>query len=200
MPPIALSELRDNEANAFFEIYVGRAESRRAAFREEVAEMGGPSRVELDESPQSLVPLWEWTVGRIEHWQAEPLVTEWPLLPHGPPLPPWYLPDPPETAGQRLRPQALWDVDGLAYELAAVLQRAAPELRWVLGRRPRSMAYAYQNHPVLEGYGIDIEPRTLCYGLAVRVQLMGAGREPDRLLRTFRSLEPAWQTAAVARR
>jgi hypothetical protein len=184
--------MRDDEVEAFFALYVEREERRRAEFRREVADTGGPSESDLDGSPESLVPLWTWMVGRIEAWQAEPLVTEWPLLPDGPPLPPWYQVDSPEQAAQRLRPQVIWDVDGLAYELAEVCRRAAPELHWVIARRPRHLAYAYQNHPVLQGYGVDIDPRSVCYGLAVRVQLMAAGREPDRLLRTFRAWEPAW--------
>jgi hypothetical protein len=192
MPPIDLNEALEEEITVFFDLYLEREEARRAAFRQDVAQSGGPTESELDGSPESLVPLWAWMVDRIDKGQAEPPIGPLPFLPKGPPLPLWYLPDPPEEAPKRLRAPVLWDVDGLAYEVAWIIRTQAPEFEWVIARWPRHLAYEYQNHPVLKGHGIEIDPRTTCYKLAVRLQIMRAGREPERLLETFREWQRVW--------
>jgi hypothetical protein len=176
VPPKDFSRLGDAEAEAFFDAYVARAEPRLAEFRREVATTGGPSEAELDGSPDSLVGLWRWFVGRAPDRSGEP--------------PPWYESDPPEAAPERLSAGTLRDVDGVALYLARAFRRALGELPWGIGRMPARKRYVSQNKPVLKGDGYDIDVLQVAYTLAMRA---AGGRDTDdeALLRAFQAwVEP----------
>jgi hypothetical protein len=170
MPPKDFFSLGDAEAEAFFEAYVARAERRLDEFRREVSASGGPA--ELDGSPESLVPLWRWFVARPQAAGGE--------------LPPWYEPDPPELAGERLPASALRDVDGIALYLAHAFRRTLGALEWGIGHEPPRRRYVSQNRPVLKADGYDIDVLQVAYNLAMRT-LDGRDTDDEALLRAFRA-------------
>jgi hypothetical protein len=167
MPPKDFFGLGDAEAEAFFDDYVARAEPRLDEFRREVSASGGPSEAELDGSPESLVPLWRWFVARPAEAGGE--------------LPPWYEPDPPELAAQRLPASTLRDADGVALYLARVFGH-----EWGIGREPPRKRYVSQNKPVLKAGGHDIDVIAVAYNLALRAA-EGRDTDDEALLRTFRA-------------
>ncbi len=169
MPPKDFFSLGDAEAEAFFEAYVARAEPRLDEFRAEVSASGGP---ELDGSPESLVPLWGWFVARPHAADGE--------------LPPWYEPDPPDVAAERLPAGALRDVDGIALYLALAFRRALGGLDWGIGHEPPRRRYVSQNRPVLKAGGYDIDVLQVAYNLAMRT-LVGRDTDDEALLRAFRA-------------
>jgi hypothetical protein len=164
MPPKDFFSLGDAEAEAFFEQYTARAKARLDEFRREVSATGGP---ELDGTPESLVPLWRWFVAR----PAEP----------GGELPPWYEPDPPEVARERLPASTLRDADGIALYLAQVFGHP-----WGIGREPPRKRYVSQNKPVLKASGHDVDVLQIAYNLALRAA-EGRDTDDEALLRTFRA-------------
>jgi len=173
MPPRDFSQLTDEQAREHFEQWVATAPERLEALRGAVA---GDTR--LDYSPESLVVVWEWFLGRERsrgNGDGE--------------LPPWYEPDPPELAAQRLPAATLRDVDLVAAYLAEVFRRNLG-LEWAIGNMPARMAYAHQNAPVLKNETIEVEPVSVTYGRAVQVGLLGGEPQPDALLETYR----AWVT------
>jgi hypothetical protein len=172
VPPKDFYNLNEDAAEAFFEIFTTRAEPRLEEFKREVSARGGPDEVELDETPQSLVDVWRWFV---EHAGDG-----------GGALPPWYEPDPPELAADRLPAEVLHDADGLALYLARVFQHTLPELNWGLGREPKRMRYVSQNKPVLKGDGYDVDVLAVAYNKALRAR-DGEDHDAQALLRTFRA-------------
>jgi hypothetical protein len=171
VPPKDFSELSDDEAEAYFASYTEAVPARAARLRAEVGEDT------LDFSPESLVPAWEWFVRR-EDGRAD----------RDGELPPWYEPDPPESAAGRLSPATLRDVDALAAYLAEVFLRSVAGAEWGIGKLPKRMEYEAQNKPVLRLPGAgEADPVGVAYSLAVRVALLGGGREPDTLLGAYRA-------------
>jgi hypothetical protein len=165
MPPKDFFSLGDAEAEAFFEAYVARAQGRLDEFRAEVSASGG---LQLDGTPESLVPLWAWFVARPHEADGE--------------LPPWYEPDPPEVADERLPAGALRDVDGIALYLALVFG----DLPWGIGHEPPQRRYVSQNKPVLKADGYDIDVLQVAYNIAMRT-LIGRDTDDEALLRAFRA-------------
>lgn len=170
MPPKNFYNLDEDAAGAFLELFTARAGTRLEEFRREVAARGGPDEAAFDETPESLVGVWQWFVEHAGDGGGE--------------LPPWYEPDPPELAAERPPPEVLHDADGLALYLARVFQRALPELEWGLGREPKRMRYEAQNRPVLKGDGYDVDVLTVAYVKALRLR-DGADQDPQSLLDTF---------------
>jgi hypothetical protein len=179
MPPRDYSELSESEQDAVLARHVATAPERLAAFRREAGE--------LDADPESLVPAWEWFLRRNPAGGRAGEPDE---------LPEWYEPDPPETAGRRLPPGTLADVDGVGLHLAAVLRSERPELEWAVARAPKRMRYALQGKPVLRAPGgLDVDPLGSAYGLAVRAVLMDGGRDADAL----RTAYAAWLDSLAPR-
>lgn len=171
MPPKDFYNLDDDAAEAFLDAFVARAGPRLDEFRREVAARGGPNEAALDETPESLVDLWRWFV---EHAGDG-----------GGTLPPWYEPDPPELAAERLPVEVLHDADGLMLYLARVFQRVLPQLEWGLGREPKRMRYEAQNRPVLKDDG-DVDVLAVAYSMALRAH-NGKAQDPQSLLEAFRA-------------
>ena len=180
---IMLSDLPPGKARAIFEHYVsGRAE-RLAAFTAEVRRRGGPAD-RLDESIESLEPLWSWFLAehRPRRWFGGPH-----RMPSSPAAdavmraedPPWWY-DFHRQFAQEMGPYLARLVTGLADYVFACALRSRPDARWALGKG-RSMAHF--QHPVLhiDGRGeIDYaNPIAL-----VRLGLRGERNvEPDALRR-----------------
>ena len=146
---VSLSELPAAEARAIFERYVsGRAE-RLAAFVAEVRRRGGPAD-RLDESIESLEPVWSWFLAehRPRRWFGGPH-----RMPSSPVAdavmraedPPWWYDRHPQF-GRELGPYLARLVTGLADYVFACALRSRPDSRWELGKG-RSMAHF--QHPVL---------------------------------------------------
>lgn len=170
MPPVDFSELSDEEAQRCFDELTSSSPERVASLRREVGDV-------LDLTPESLVSLWEWFVGR-EGARGD----------RGGELPAWYEPDPPELASQRLSPATLRDVDAIGLYLAEVFLRNVPGAAWGMGKLPKRMRYAHQNKAVVKlDDEQDVDPIGIAYGGAVKVALMGEGSEPDSLLKVFRA-------------
>lgn len=183
MPPRDFSALSAGEAEAYLGDRLETAPERLAALRREVAATGGPAEEELDASPESLVPLWEWFLRREEGRGSEA---------RGGPLPDWYEPDPPELAGERLSSATLHDLDGIATYLPEVFLRELPESEWLVGDAPKAARYVAQGKPVLRlPRGDELDPIGVAYTLGVRVALFGEAREPDALLSTYRAWLPS---------
>ena len=178
MPPKNFYDLPDEEADAFFERFATRIPRRLDEFRREVEATGGPGAQELDGSPDSLVPIWEWFVARNEGGRARGQDAE---------LPPWYEPDPPEVAAERVPPATLRDADGVALYLAEVFKRGLPGLEWGVARMPRRMLYESQNRPVLTGEPGDVDVISVAYVMSLKVVLDGKDTDPEALLRTYRA-------------
>jgi hypothetical protein len=172
MPPKDFFGLGKAEAEAFFETYVARAEPRLDEFRHEVSASGGPAAEQLDGSPESLVPLWSWFLAHEHGADGE--------------LPPWYEPDAPEVAGERLPAGDLRAVDGIALYLALAFRRALGGLEWGIGHEPPQRRYVSQNRPVLKAAGYDIDVLQVAYNLAMRA-LAGRDTDDEALLRAFRA-------------
>jgi hypothetical protein len=172
VPPKDFSELSDDEAEAYFASYTEAVPARVAQLRREVGEEA------LDLSPDSLVPAWEWFLGRREAGSLQ----------NGD-VPSWYEPDPPELAAQRLPPDALADIDLLAAYFASVLLENVEGAEWVIGRLPERMQYEAQNKPLVKlPEAGEADPVAVAYSSAVRVVLLGAEHDPNEL----RAAYDAW--------
>lgn len=183
MPPKAFARLDDDEADAFFAAFVARAPGRLNEFKREVAARGGPAEAALNGSLESLVGIWRWYVEHAGDGGG------------GGKLPPWYEPDPPELAAERLSAELVRDADGLAHYLAQVFQRQMPELEWGIGKLPKRMRYVSQNKPLLTDHdGYDADVLAVAYNITLRLR-NGEQRQPDALLRTVRAwLDPTTAT------
>jgi hypothetical protein len=172
VPPKDFSELSDEEAEAYFASYTAAVPDRVARLRREVGEEA------LDLSPESLVPAWEWFLGRRE---AEPAQDGHVLG--------WYEPDPPELAAERLAPGVLSDIDLIAAYFASVLLENVSGAEWAIGRLPKRMEYEAQNKPLVQlPEAGEADPVGVVYSLAVRVVLLGGERDPNAL----RAAYDAW--------
>lgn len=147
-----------------------RAPGRLEEFKREVAARRGPAEAELDGTPESLIGVWRWFVKHAGDWDGQ--------------LPPWYEPDPPELARQRLRPQVLHDADGLAHYLAQVFKQEMPDLEWGIYKADKRLRDVDQNKPVLKNQH-DIEVVGVAYVKALKIHNERKDRKPDALLRTF---------------
>lgn len=133
----------------------------------------------LDAGRAGLVPLWRWVVA----WHDAGGSTR------AAELPDWYEPDPPAVAGQRLSPATLQLVDLLGAHLAQVFMAAVPDLRWVVvpARGKGRIEDVHVHQPVLRGSIIDVNPRHLAMGKAIRLTLWDEDRHPTALADTVTS-------------
>ena len=178
-----LGDLPAAEARAIFDRYVSGRADRLATFLAEVRRRGGPAE-RLDESIDSLDPLWSWFLSehRPRRWFGGP--HRMPSSPIADAVmraedPPWWYEHHPQF-GQELGPYLARLVTGLADYVFACALRSRPDARWTLGTG-RSMAHF--QHPVLhiDGRG-DIE-----YAIPISLARLGLrgerNVEPDALRR-----------------
>lgn len=159
------------EALQHFENYVAGAGAALARFRDDVAASRGP--LDVDCSPGSMVDLWSWFLGRAEASDTPARFGEDAVVPA------WVDADQPFL--RRLAPATLWMVDGLAYYLAACLQRSVPGAVWVMGDEPRVKNYIFQNQPLVTGFTTDASPLSLVLGLVGEAVVRGDRRDPQQL-------------------
>jgi hypothetical protein len=174
MPFRDFSALSDAEAAEYLSAYVTEGPARVNWLKRFVTDQGGPPTAALDGSVGSLRPLWEWFVAWHDRGGGAGTTDEHPS---------WYLPDPPELAGQRLTPAELMVVDGLTHYVVECIQRLAPKAEWGIGKLPKRLRYIHQNQPVLKQLpgGEELNPRHAVYGLAFNMALRGKQRDPDSL-------------------
>jgi hypothetical protein len=143
--------------------YLAAGDARLAWLRDQAAQTGGPQR--LDQSRDSLAPLWGWAIGRLqlrpEDAPREKVILETGSVfqrPKDAVLPMWY--------GRRasLAPyiwsdESLAVIDAVAFYAAECVRRAVPELTWQVGHEDYR-GYMYEGQPVLAGRGRDLEPIT----------------------------------------
>jgi hypothetical protein len=195
-PPgaIRLSELPAAEARAIFNGYVAGQPERLDAFLAEVLRRGGPAE-QLDDSLESLDPLWSWFI-------AEHQPRRWFGGPHRLPSspvpdevmratdPPWWYDFHPQFA-QELGPYLARLVTGLADYVFACALHASPASRWALAR-----SSAHFRHPVfqIEGRGERdyASPITMAL-LGLRGERNTEPEAPRRWLEQWLGLDPAWE-------
>lgn len=170
MPWFQFADLEDSEADALLEQYIARAGPRLAQFKREVAARGGPPVGELDGSLESLPKIWNWFVEHAGDGDDE--------------LPPWYEPDPPEFADERLAPAVLHDADGLAHYIAEVFRHAKPDLQWGLHRFDRRLRAESQNRPMLTSDSDFADVLPIAYGKALKWR-NSDNHDPEELVRLF---------------
>jgi hypothetical protein len=185
MPIRDFSALSDVEAADYLSAYLAEGPTRVTWLKRFVADQGGPPAEALEGSVRSLRPLWEWFVTWHDHGGGADTTQEHPS---------WYLPDPPELAGQRLTPAELMVVDGLTHYVVECIQRLAPKAEWGIGKLPKRLRYVHQNQPVLKLPGKELNPRHAVYGMAFNMALRGKQRDPDSLeLLCRHAVEPTGQ-------
>jgi hypothetical protein len=176
MGVVSFEELTPEPAEQRAAAYLAALPDKVESLRAQVAASGADPGM-LDGTPDSLEPLWRWVVAWSDAGGAE-LPAE---------LPDWYVPDPPELAGQRLTPATLQLVDRLAAYIAQVVLAEVPDLEWVVvgtrGRRSTQDVHLHQ--PVLRGSIIDLNPRHVLQVFAIRLTLRGEGRHPTALREAF---------------
>jgi hypothetical protein len=190
-------ELDDAEAEAYLEQHVAGAPERLAAFRQEIAALGGPA--DLEATTEGLDRLGDWLVDSLPRRYAglrEPTPDErtlgsgivqmtasewrrqWPDEPRE--LPPWCAPGA-ENARSPLPPTGLWLADGLGYYLGECLSRELGELRWDVYRASsRRLRDVDENAPVLATSSGTFNAHSAAYGIVLRA-LAYRRREPSPL-------------------
>jgi hypothetical protein len=192
---ISLNDMPAAEARAILDRFVAGQPERLTAFVEEVRSRGGPAG--LDQSIESLEPLWSWFV-------AEHRPRRWFGGPHRRPTspvadaamrtadPPWWYDFHPQF-GRELGPYVARLVTGLNDYVFSCVLSARPGSRWALGKG-RSMGHF--QHPVLhvEGRG-EIE-----YAGPIVMAIRGLRGELDdepvalrRWLEQWLGMDPAYE-------
>lgn len=193
-PAIRLSELPAAEARAGFNGYVAGQPERLAAFVAEVRRRGGPAG-QLDQSLESLDPLWSWFIAehRPRRWfggdhrmPSSPVPDEVMRAAD----PPWWYDFHP-TFAQELGPYVARFVTGLADYVFACALHSSPNSRWVLAR-----SSAHFRHPVLQIDGRGEVPYVAPITMAVLGLRGERNTEPDaprRWLEQWLGMDPAWE-------
>lgn len=159
--------------------YLAAGDDRLAWLRDQAAATG--SALHLDYSRDSLVPLWNWAIGRLQ-----PRAADAPkekvfldngsafLRPEGAVLPMWY-------GRSLLHAPHVWSdeslalIDAVSFYAAECLRRAVPDLTWQVAHG-QHRGYMHEGQPVLAGRGDDLEPITSLMPLAGKVY---HARNPD---------------------
>jgi hypothetical protein len=159
--------------------YLAAGDDRLGWLRDHAAATGGPPR--FDHSRDSLVPLWEWAIGRLQPRAADAPKEKVFLdngsayqRPTGADLPMWF--------GRSLflapyvwSDESLALIDAISFYALECLRRAVPDLTWKVGHG-QDRGYTHEGQPVLAGPGHDIEPVTWLIPLAGKVY---RARVPD---------------------
>jgi len=144
--------MRTDESDAFFHNYLVESHARMEALREEFQKSQATISAVLDFNPASLIPLWSWASGRLQkrQWtEAEKPKNDLRATPG------WEIRDFRPFADQSLR--LLGDV---AYYFAEVFIRNHPGVSWEVCRIG-DPDFADENQPVLSGFIVPMNPRTL---------------------------------------
>ena len=161
-----LAGLSASEAQAYLDRLVAEGPAR-------IEELRAEAPVELDLTPESLLPLWEWALGRFRPVGGD----------DDGELPFWA--DGLDWDGQRLDAGSLRLVDRIAHYLAAVYLANVPGARWALETDARLASF---RQPMLEPGGL--EPHVVTLSTAETTvfapEFGEVNRDPDRLLFRYR--------------
>ncbi|TDL41389.1 hypothetical protein [Arthrobacter nitrophenolicus] len=131
--------------------------------------------VHLDETVESLTPLWRWVKSMLTERTAE---TPEPKASTNPTWLRYSIGTEPT-----LSPQSIEIIDGVISYLCRVVERGAPQAQWRVGYN-RIKSYMWQNHPVLANNNEEVPLPSLVPGLA-RGQAGGRlTSEDDKFTRT----------------
>jgi hypothetical protein len=137
------------EAEDYLKRYLAAREPRLRWLTELAARTGGPTPQQLDFGRESLVPLWEWAIGRFRV-RGEDRVVDPARVPM------WY--------GRSPAPAAYWWsdetldlIDAVAYYFGECLRRAVPGAQWEVGHAPFKN-WISENQPVLTGFTSPFNP------------------------------------------
>jgi hypothetical protein len=163
------------QAQQYFNEYLGRAEERIRILRELFHGTGGGSTDALDFSPSSLVPLWHWASTRLRarDFTAAELA---------------HINNVPESLRsyfleRRLLSNNSFDlVDDVGYYLGETLIRNCPGVTWGIGHE-RVDRYVHENQPVLKGFRVDVSPRDSVYPNVI--ETISGRHKDDALLQIF---------------
>lgn len=165
------------EAAAALQEFLDERPQALEALTEVLSERGGEA-VTLDESVDSLVPLWRWVKSVLTEQEAGATLPE-----SG--APSWLR----YGIGTEptLSPESVAIVDAVISYLCRVVERGAPRARWRVGHH-RIKSYMWQNHPVLASDGEEAALAQMVPGTA-RGQVSGhVPSADDKLARTAAAL------------
>jgi len=163
-------DLTKQEAAAALTEFLAERDPALAALRQRLGADGQEHL--LDETVESLVPLWRWAKSRLRPQQAggDP--------PAGGSTPTWlrhYIGTEPTLSRESLEL-----VDGLVSYLCRVIERGAPHAQWQVGHH-RIKSYIWQNQPVLAAEGREYQLAQTVAGTA-RGQASGQWPSDDEKL------------------
>ncbi|ALV43231.1 hypothetical protein AU252_20410 [Pseudarthrobacter sulfonivorans] len=165
------------EAAAALQEFLDERPRALEALTEFLSERGGEA-VTLDESVDSLVPLWRWVKSVLTEQEAGATLPE-------SDAPSWLR----YGIGTEptLSPESVAIVDAVISYLCRVVERGAPRARWRVGHH-RIKSYMWQNHPVLASDGEEVALAQMVPGTA-RGQVSGSvPSADDKLARTAAAL------------
>jgi hypothetical protein len=131
--------------------------------------------VHLDETVESLTPLWHWVKSMLTERTAET------PEPKDSTNPTWLR----YSIGTEpiLSPESIGVIDGVISYLCRVVEQGAPNAHWRVGYN-RIKSYMWQNHPVLANDNEEVPLPYLVPGLARGQASGGPTSEDDKLTRT----------------
>lgn len=167
--------MTNQEAQAFFEQYLKLREERLNVLRQRFDETQSGGEIELDFTPESLVPLWRWASSHFtlrEHTAEE--------LKHIMQLPEWFREY--QLTTKDLSPESKQLLIDIAYYFAEVFVRNHAGIQWEICK-PRVKRDGDGNQPVLTGFKVAMNPRRLVDVAARKTLSRRAGE--DELLRLY---------------
>lgn len=177
-------------ARAYLAEFINEMEPCLDRLRSRSESTGGPSAAELDLSPASLDPLWDWarTGFAWREGYEPPAHTGLP----GPrieaiepleELPSWFQ-DPGLHSDARFSFDTVWLIDGLGRYLGETAVRHLDGFSWRVGHS-RVKHYQFENQPVIAGPPDEVQPFNLMSGAANWVLNPARPVEAPTLAETF---------------
>lgn len=175
--------LNKNQAAVAFQEFIDERAAALERLRNVLVEDGQNPDTMLDDTVESLIPLWRWIMSHLTG-PSSPGATDPATVPRKE-WPSWerYT----RVEERVLSFESLVLLDGLISHLAALLRAHAPSARWEIAHHPVKR-YVYNNHPVLvNGRG---EINNFLPDLPVadaRALLRGIRASPDNAIATYAS-------------
>ena len=175
LPSVRINPLFDmitkENAKEFFDTYMANKEAALDSLAHDVNLEG----LELDFSPESLTPLWQWAQCRYQYGDEHPSIDKVPI---------WYYPERVNNrhfGGAPLTIEAAKVQDQVAYYFAEVVVRNLPEMKWGLYMKGGS-PYSYR--PILVG-AVPAYPINTVGNVLTRVLINSPHASSDALKESF---------------
>ncbi len=145
----SFDNISKKQAQEYFEWYIAQSETRIGLLRTFTNEKN-PGRISFDNSPESLVPLWDW-------FEDEILFGEQGVSS-----------EPKDGCNTELPGEALKVILDISFYFAEVVLRNNPSIAWGYFTKPKSRMSV--NKPVLVGFkaDMDLDPRLIVRNCAYR--------------------------------